>query len=47
MAHFFADIGCKEAYNLDGGSSVHMWYDGQEIGKPSDDKPLTDIIYIK
>lgn len=46
MARFFADLGCKEAYNLDGGSSVHMWYNGEEIGKPNDDKPLTDIIYI-
>ena len=46
MARFFANLGCKEAYNLDGGSSVHMWYNGEEIGKPNDDKPLTDIIYI-
>ena len=47
MAQFFLDKGCVEAYNLDGGSSVHMWYNGEEIGKPDDDKPLTDIIYIR
>ena len=47
MAQFFADLGCKYAYNLDGGSSSHIWYDGQEIGKPSADKPLSDIIYIR
>ena len=47
MAQFFADLGCKYAYNLDGGSSSHVWYDGKEQGKPNEDKPLSDIIYIR
>ena len=47
MAQFFVDLGCKEAYNLDGGSSVHIWYQGQEIGSPYEDKPISDIIYIE
>lgn len=47
MAQFLADLGCKEAYNVDGGSSSHIWYNGKEIGKPSADKQLSDIIYIR
>ena len=46
MAHFFEDIGCQEAYNLDGGGSTHIWYNGKELGHPSKDAPLGDIIYI-
>lgn len=46
MAQFFADKGCKEAYNLDGGGSSHIWYLGKELGVPSEDRPIPDIIYI-
>ena len=46
MAKFFELIGCKEAYNLDGGGSSHIWYNGSELGVPCDDRILTEIIYI-
>lgn len=46
MARFFEAIGCKEAYNLDGGGSTHIWYNGKEIGHPSKETRLADIIYI-
>jgi exopolysaccharide biosynthesis protein len=47
MAKFFEELGCRDAYNLDGGSSCHIWYEGEEIGKPDEDKPLSDIIYVR
>ena len=46
MARFFSDIGCKEGYNLDGGGSSHIWYKGEELGVPSEDRLIPDIIYI-
>lgn len=46
MADFFVMIGCREAYNLDGGGSSHIWYKGEEYGKPSEDRVLSEIIYI-
>ena len=46
MAIFFKNMGCVEAYNLDGGGSSHIWYNGYELGAPSDDRVLTEIIYI-
>lgn len=43
--------GCKTAYNLDGGGSTTMWFNGQVINFPHDGKragerEISDIIYI-
>lgn len=46
MAQFFLDKGCVEAYNLDGGGSSHIWYNGKEYGHPSEDRVLSDIYFI-
>ena len=46
MARFFKDKGCIEAYNLDGGGSSHIWYNGKEYGHPSEDRVLPEILYI-
>lgn len=46
MARFFTLIGCREAYNLDGGGSSHIWYNGREYGEPCEDRAIPEIIYI-
>ena len=47
LSAFFASLGCVQAYNLDGGHSTHIWYQGQEIGHPSQYRELPDLIYIR
>jgi hypothetical protein len=47
LSAFFASLGCKQAYNLDGGGSTHIWYHGHEIGYPSEARALADLIYIR
>ena len=48
MALLFEDLGCRCAYNLDGGHSAVMVYDGEVISSPS--KPggrdISDIVYL-
>lgn len=48
FAKMFYDLGCKEAYNLDGGGSSTMYFNGKIINKPSLDRERTisDILYI-
>lgn len=48
FAQLFIDYGCELAYNLDGGSSVTMYYDGQVLNQPSSgsEREVSDIIYI-
>ena len=46
LSAFFASLGCRQAYNLDGGGSTHVWYHGHEIGHPSEARALSDLIYI-
>ena len=46
LSAFFASIGCRQAYNLDGGGSTHVWYHGREIGYPSEARALADLIYV-
>lgn len=44
------ELGCKEAYNLDGGKSSIMIFDGSrlnDICDEPDERPVTDIIFVK
>ena len=47
LSAFFASLGCRSAYNLDGGTSTHVWYHGREIGFPSQPVRLADLIYLE
>ena len=48
LAAILAHEGCKYAYNLDGGKSAMMYYDGQIINEPDGGgRDISDIIYIK
>ena len=47
LAQLFHDLGCKEAYNLDGGQSAVMAYDGELANKPAGGgRMISDILYI-
>lgn len=48
FAHLFTDYGCEFAYNLDGGSSVTMYQEGQILNQPSsgEERRISDMIYI-
>lgn len=51
FAEEFVKRGCQTAYNLDGGGSATMWFNGQVINSPTDGKyagerEISDIIYI-
>ncbi len=48
LAGLMIDLGCKTAYNLDGGGSAQMYYDGQIVNSPSNGtlRPLGDILYV-
>ena len=42
----FASLGCKQAYNLDGGASSIMGFAGEVITNQSRDRKLPDIILV-
>lgn len=51
LAELFVERGCTVAYNLDGGGSSTMWFNGQVInhpanGKSSAERSVSDIVYI-
>ena len=51
LAQVMQEMGCKTAYNLDGGGSSTMWFMGRVINNPTDGKKsgerrISDIIYI-
>lgn len=48
FAKMFYDLGCKEAYNFDGGGSSTMYFNGKIINKPSlgRERSISDILYI-
>lgn len=47
LSQFMNELGCKAAYNLDGGQSALMWFNGEVITTPyKGGRPLTDIVYI-
>lgn len=52
LAQLFKSKGCTVAYNLDGGGSATMWFNGQLINKPTtngsniSERSISDIVYI-
>lgn len=48
FAQVFKDLGCKVAYNLDGGDTAVMTFNGAWRSQPQDGKPrdTSDILYI-
>jgi exopolysaccharide biosynthesis protein len=51
LASEFQERGCQVAYNLDGGGSSTMWFDGQVVNNPTDgrtdsERQVSDIVYI-
>lgn len=47
LSQAMIDLGCKDAYNLDGGQSVMMIFQGEIIGKPyKGGRNISDIIYL-
>lgn len=47
LAQLFADLGCKAAYNLDGGASATMTFGGELINRQSKYRQIGDILLIK
>ena len=48
LAQIMAGEGCSLAYNLDGGKSAAMVYQGSYINQPADGgRSISDIIYVK
>ena len=46
FASVFESLGCKQAYNLDGGGTSRMAFDGEIITEPSQDRVLPDIVLV-
>lgn len=48
LANIFRDLGCASAYNLDGGGSAEMWFNGAVVNRPSTgaERGTSDIFYI-
>ncbi len=47
LAAFMESLGCKVAYNLDGGQSAMMWFNGAVISNPyHGGRNIGDIVYL-
>ncbi len=51
MAQIMQELGCTMAYNLDGGGSATMYFNGKVINRPTTDgtiseRSVSDIVYI-
>ena len=51
LAQVMSELGCRTAYNLDGGGSSTMWFMGEIINHPTDgrrdgERSVSDIVYI-
>ena len=47
MSQLFFDLGCRVAYNLDGGQSAMMTFMSEIVNQPyNGGRPISDIIYI-
>ncbi|MBW3068049.1 phosphodiester glycosidase family protein [Actinomyces sp. 594] len=48
LAQIMAGLGCDCAYNLDGGGSSTLWFNGQVVNRPSNggERETSDILYI-
>ena len=43
----FKDLGCVEAFNMDGGSSSVIVFNGKQINKPAwNGRETSDILYL-
>lgn len=51
LANVMSDLGCTTAYNLDGGGSSTMYFNGEVVNNPTDgttsgERKVSDIVYI-
>ena len=52
LAELMQELGCETAYNLDGGGSSTIWFNGKVLNKPTtygdvfEERPISDIVYI-
>src|SRR5574344_73233 len=51
LANVMDDLGCTTAYNLDGGGSTTMYFNGEVVNNPTDgttsgERKVSDIVYI-
>lgn len=51
LATLFQEHGCTVAYNLDGGGSATMWFNGRVVNNPTDgrsygERKVSDIVYF-
>ena len=46
LSRFMEKLGCKAAYNMDGGSSSVMAFNGKKVNRPSSSRKVPDFIYI-
>lgn len=49
FAKVFEDLGCTDAYNLDGGGSSTMYFNGEVVNNPlgkGEERGVSDILYI-
>ena len=49
LAQIFADLGATTAYNLDGGGSTAMWFNGELVNDPlgqDKERGTSDILYL-
>ncbi|MGW9114208.1 phosphodiester glycosidase family protein [Microbacterium sp. NPDC055683] len=48
LADIMVGLGAQTAYNLDGGGSSEMWFDGAVVNRPSNggERATSDILYI-
>lgn len=47
LSQLFEELGCKEAYNLDGGGSAAMVYQGELVNQPSGGgRKISDMLYL-
>jgi exopolysaccharide biosynthesis protein len=49
FAQVFEDLGCTDAYNLDGGGSSTMYFEGRVVNNPlgkGQERGVSDILYI-
>ena len=46
LAQLFEDLGCTSAYNMDGGGSASLTFQGEYFSKPSEVRSIGDILLI-
>ena len=47
LSRFMSELGCKQAYNLDGGQSAMMMFNGKMVNSPyKGGRSLNDMVYI-